>query len=110
MLILPAEADEAMVGTATDRISTVVAKHSGQVHNTGRWGRRRFAYEIDDVRLDQRVLTDALNATSDELWLQTSEGPKGTPGKTQLRAIPIGLPLPADHAAANPVAKPVNCG
>ena len=29
MLILPAEADEAMVGTATDRISTVVAKHSG---------------------------------------------------------------------------------
>lgn len=69
-----------------------------------------FAYEIDDVRLDQRVLTDALNATSDELWLQTSEGPKGTPGKTQLRAIPIGLPLPADHAAANPVAKPVNCG
>ena len=48
MLILPAEADEAMVGTATDRISTVVAKHSGQVHNIGRWGRRRFAYEIDD--------------------------------------------------------------
>jgi hypothetical protein len=43
------------------------------------------------------------------MWLQTSEGPKGTPGKTQLKAIPIGLPLPADHAAANPVAKPVNC-
>ena len=48
MLILPAEADEALVGTATDRISTVVAKHSGQVQNIGRWGRRRFAYEIDD--------------------------------------------------------------
>jgi small subunit ribosomal protein S6 len=48
MLILPAEADEATVGTATDRISTVVAKHSGQVHNIGRWGRRRLAYEIDD--------------------------------------------------------------
>ena len=47
MLILPAEADEATVGTATDRISTVVAKHSGQVQNIGRWGRRRFAYEID---------------------------------------------------------------
>ena len=48
MLILPAEADEAAVGTATDRISTVVAKHDGQVRNIERWGRRRLAYEIDD--------------------------------------------------------------
>ena len=48
MLILPAEADEATVGTATDRISAVVAKHSGQVQNIERWGRRRLAYEIDD--------------------------------------------------------------
>jgi small subunit ribosomal protein S6 len=47
MLILPAEADEAMVGTATDRIEKVVARHSGQVHGVDRWGRRRFAYEID---------------------------------------------------------------
>ena len=47
MLMLPAEADEAMVGTATDRISAVVAKHSGQVRNIERWGRRRLAYEID---------------------------------------------------------------
>ncbi len=48
MLILPAEADEAAVGTATDRISSVAAKHSGQVRNIERWGRRRLAYEIDD--------------------------------------------------------------
>jgi small subunit ribosomal protein S6 len=47
MLMLPAEADEAMVGTAIDRISAVVAKHSGQVRNIERWGRRRLAYEID---------------------------------------------------------------
>ena len=47
MLILPAEADEALVGTATDRIEKVVAKHSGQVHGVDRWGRRRLAYEID---------------------------------------------------------------
>ena len=48
MLILPAAADEAVVGTATDRISTVAAKHSGAVRNIERWGRRRLAYEIDD--------------------------------------------------------------
>ena len=47
MLILPAEADGAVVGAATDRISAVVAKHSGQVRNIERWGRRRLAYEID---------------------------------------------------------------
>ena len=47
LLMLPAEADEATVGTATDRIEKVVAKHSGQVHGVDRWGRRRLAYEID---------------------------------------------------------------
>jgi small subunit ribosomal protein S6 len=47
MLILPAEADEALVGTATGRISGVVARHSGQVHDVSRWGRRRLTYEID---------------------------------------------------------------
>jgi small subunit ribosomal protein S6 len=47
MLILAAEADEAMVGTATDRIEKVAARHSGQVRGVDRWGRRRFSYEID---------------------------------------------------------------
>jgi small subunit ribosomal protein S6 len=47
MLILPAEADEATVSTATDRISAVAAKHSGEVRNIERWGRRRLAYELD---------------------------------------------------------------
>lgn len=47
MLILPAEADEATVGTATDRISAVATKHSGLVRNVERLGRRRLAYEID---------------------------------------------------------------
>ena len=47
MLILPAEADEATVGTAVDRIAKVVATTGGEVGNIDRWGRRRFAYEID---------------------------------------------------------------
>jgi hypothetical protein len=70
---------------------------------------RVFWYEVTEVRLHQTLLDDALNARSDELWLQTSEGPKGTPGKTQLRAIPIAE-LPANHADAHPKARPVNCG
>jgi small subunit ribosomal protein S6 len=47
MLILPAEADEAVVSTATERISATAAKHGGEVRNIERWGRRRLAYEID---------------------------------------------------------------
>lgn len=69
-----------------------------------------FTYEIKEVRLHQLDLHDAVNATTEELWLQTSEGPKGTAGKTQLKASPLGLPLPVAHSVANPVAKPVTCG
>lgn len=65
-------------------------------------------YEVSEVRLHQLTLDDAVRATSEELWVQTSEGPRGTPGKTQLVARPIAV-LPADHAAAHPTARPVDC-
>ncbi len=69
----------------------------------------RFLYEVTDVRRDQRDLDDALGADTEQLWLQTSEGPKGTPGKTQIVAEPLSVER-ADHADAHPKAKPVNCG
>ena len=47
MLILPAEADEKVVSTATDRIAKVISTDGGEVGNIDRWGRRRFAFEID---------------------------------------------------------------
>jgi len=68
-----------------------------------------YLYEIQEVRVHQLTLDDALTATSEELWLQTSEGPKGTPGKTQLVAMPISVG-DADPADAHPIAKPVACG
>ncbi len=68
-----------------------------------------YLYEIKEVRLHQLSLDDPLSATSEELWLQTSEGPKGTPGKTQLRALPLSVG-DADPADAHPKAKPVACG
>jgi small subunit ribosomal protein S6 len=48
MLILPAEADEAMVGTAVGRIEKIVTPVGGAIGNIDRWGRKRFAYEIAD--------------------------------------------------------------
>jgi hypothetical protein len=68
-----------------------------------------YEYEVKEVRLHQLTLTDAVQATTEELWLQTSEGPKGTAGKTQLLALPL-ITLPADHKAAHPTPHPVVCG
>jgi hypothetical protein len=68
-----------------------------------------FLYEITQVRRHQLTLDDAVAATTEELWLQTSEGPKGTRPKTQVVARYLSTG-PADHAAANPEAEPIVCG
>ncbi len=49
MLILPAEADESVVTTAVDRITKVVSANGGEVSNIDRWGRRRFAFEMNHL-------------------------------------------------------------
>jgi small subunit ribosomal protein S6 len=46
MLILPAEADESVVGQAVERITRVVAEGGGTVQSIDRWGRKRLAYPI----------------------------------------------------------------
>lgn len=70
---------------------------------------RLFLYEVREVRRHQTNLDDAIAATTDQVWLQTSEGPKGTVGKTQV----VGTLLSegaADPAEAHPTPKPVVCG
>jgi small subunit ribosomal protein S6 len=47
MLILAADADESVVGTAVDRITKAIEPSGGAVANIDRWGRRRFAYELN---------------------------------------------------------------
>ena len=69
----------------------------------------RYLYEIVEVRRDQRDLNDAQAATREELWLQTSEGPRGTPGKTQVIALPLSVEN-ADPVDANPEPDLVACG
>jgi hypothetical protein len=68
-----------------------------------------FLYEISAVKLHQLNLDAAAAATTEQLWLQTSEGPKGTPGKTQLLANFVAV-VGADHKAAHPTPHPVTCG
>ena len=42
---------------------------------------QRFLYEITEVRRHQHDLDDAARPTTEQLWLQTSEGPHGTRGQ-----------------------------
>ena len=69
MLILPAEADEAMVGTAVERIAKVIAPDGGEGRRKlDRWGRKRFAYEI--ARPDTRGTTS---------WCGSPRSPRSRP-------------------------------
>jgi hypothetical protein len=68
----------------------------------------RYLYEIIDVRRAQTTLEDALSATEEELWLQTSEGPRGTVGKTQVIAMPLSVER-ADLEESNPEARIDRC-
>lgn len=69
---------------------------------------RLFLYEISEVRPSQLTLDDALAATTEELWLQTSEGPRGTRPKLQVLATFLSSG-PAAHEAAHPAARPRTC-
>lgn len=68
-----------------------------------------FTYEIYAVRRNQFDLEDALNATTEQLWLQTSEGPNATFGKTQVIAKPLYSGPAENPADAHPKAKPRAC-
>lgn len=67
-----------------------------------------FLYEVTRVLRNQTSLDIAYGAKNEQLMLQTSEGPRGTIGKTMIIARPISVG-PADPKLANPVPKPVSC-
>ena len=66
-------------------------------------------YKISKVLPHELTLNRAAAATHDELWLQTSEGPHGTPGKTEVVAEPVSISS-ASYAASHPKAHVVRCG
>lgn len=70
---------------------------------------RLYLYEISQVRLHQLNLDAAMGVTTEQLWLQTSEGPHGTPGKTQVIALLLSVGQ-ADPADAHPKPHPLVCG
>ncbi len=65
-------------------------------------------YRVVRVRRHVTTMAGAFSATTEQLWIQTSEGPRGTPGKLILVARRIGTQA-ATHAAAHPTPHPVVC-
>jgi sortase (surface protein transpeptidase) len=66
-------------------------------------------YEIVRVRRHVTSLDGVFGVTSEQLWLQTSEGPRGTTQKLIVVARRLSS-VTATHAAAHPAAHPVVCG
>ena len=66
-------------------------------------------YKITRVLPHQLSLNAAVAARHDQLWLQTSEGPHGTPGKTQVVAEPVSTSA-ATYAESHPKVHIVRCG
>lgn len=69
---------------------------------------KRYTYRITQVLRSQYYLPPPSNTTT-RLWLQTSEGPRGTRNKLILVASQIGVSA-ASYAAAHPTPRPVRCG
>jgi hypothetical protein len=71
---------------------------------------QRFLYVVTKVKRHvpyDEAVGPAIVATTEQLWLQTSEG-RGTQPKLQLFAEPLSQES-ASHADANPKPKPVDC-
>jgi len=50
MLLIDGRLPDAGIDAAVDRFSALVSENGGSVTNVDRWGRRRLAYEIDDMQ------------------------------------------------------------
>jgi len=76
-----------------------------EVYTSDSW---RYVYTITEVRRHTTTLTDAFNATVEQLWMQTSEGPEGTIPKLQVVADFLSA-APTDFKSAHPKPKVVLC-
>ncbi len=98
----------ARTGMFLPLLETSAKKQIGMIVEVWTSDDQRFLYEVTEVRRKQLDLNDAAAADHEQLWLQTSEGPAGTAGKTQVVAELLSVE-PAAHDEANPVPKIVHC-
>ena len=68
-----------------------------------------YTYQITRVRRHVTSLDGVFDIGPEQLWIQTSEGPRGTVAKLIVVAKRVGPGVAASHAAAHPAAHPVVC-
>jgi hypothetical protein len=76
-----------------------------EIYTSDNW---LFLYTIADVRRHTTSLDDAVNATTERLWMQTSEGPHGHVPKLQVVADFLSAEK-TDPKSAHPPAHPKIC-
>ena len=76
-----------------------------EVYTSDNW---LFLYTISEIRRHTRDMNDAIAATTERLWLQTSEGTRGHVPKLQVVADFLSAE-PTDPKAAHPNAHPKIC-
>jgi hypothetical protein len=76
-----------------------------EVYTSDNW---RYLYYVIEVRRHTLSLEPAFNVTTEQVWLQTSEGPIGTIPKLQVVADFLTAE-PADPVDAHPKAHPIVC-
>jgi small subunit ribosomal protein S6 len=47
MVIIESDLDDEVIDAQVSRVADLIAQRGGEVKNQNRWGRRRFAYEIN---------------------------------------------------------------
>ena len=60
MVIIDGDSDDAAVDAAVSRISDSITAKGGDIRTTDRWGRRRFAYEINHKHEGYYVVFEAI--------------------------------------------------
>ncbi len=58
MLIYSSQLDEEALEAAIQRTTDLIANNGGEVEKVDKWGRRRFAYEINDMTEGFYVVID----------------------------------------------------
>jgi small subunit ribosomal protein S6 len=63
MVILDTELDDEVIDAAIKRIAGLLGQHGATVKNEDRWGRRRFAYEINHKHEGYYVVFEFVGGT-----------------------------------------------
>ncbi len=77
MIILEGESDDATVDGILARVGEFVTAGNGKIHSTDKWGKRRFAYEInkkwEGVYVVLEIVTEAPNLHDAERMLRIAD-------------------------------------